>query len=422
MVVTVDPTMPAERSERPGETRRRRTLLRAGASALATGILSATAGCVATLPPLGRRVRYGRVDAPGADDPAYRRWLPAPSAFESEHGRDGYGVQFARPGDDGREQLGRAVSFPRSMFAPWIDYFGIDYEAYDRAVRAGPAIVLEADVDRQSVRDVVSSTGYRAAGEYRGYDLFDRSDTARTVAVGDGAVLEVRGETRGADARTVIDASRGDAPRYHEVDADFRTVGDAAGASSFTWIHGGASPAGDEPDLRYNATSFRFDSGAVYVVMHWLYPDGDEPTESEVKEALDERSRPRRAFSVDVTVDGRVATIELRGDEGAFDLQEPERVRANWPVITWGVDHEESSGTVTLRHEAGDPIDAADLDLVLRAGGYDGTPPQFADEYDRVKPGDALTVDVSGVPPDSTLRLSYGPVDGTVVSLLSYDL
>ena len=53
----------------------RRDLLRTAGTALAAGA-SATAGCMATLPPLGQRIRFGRVDTPAKGDGVYRDWIP----------------------------------------------------------------------------------------------------------------------------------------------------------------------------------------------------------------------------------------------------------------------------------------------------------------------------------------------------------
>jgi hypothetical protein len=60
------------------------------------------------LPPLGREQSYGRLEVPPPDDPAYRRWLPAPSTFAND---SNYAFAYREPapvdGGEPEELLGR---------------------------------------------------------------------------------------------------------------------------------------------------------------------------------------------------------------------------------------------------------------------------------------------------------------------------
>jgi len=410
--------MTDRRSPESDRTTNRRDLLRAGGLALATGLTAASAGCVATLPPLGRKVQYGRVDAPDVGEPTYRGWLPAPSAFETEHIDDDYTVSATVPGEVGLRGSDRTISMPRSMLSPWMDYYGIEYDAYDRVVRAGPAVVAEADVDRDVVRETLAPTGYEPAGEYRGYELFERPDRPRAVAVGDEAIVTAGGDAPARNARVFVDAGRGDVTPYHEVDEDFRRITGAAGDSPFVWLFSWRTAPEHSFETVYTTLSFRFDEEAAYVVEHWLLEDADGVTERDVKEALNERTRAQDAFSVDVTLEGRLATVEMRGDGSVWDFQPRSTVERNWPLVTWGLDHDPDAETVTIRHEGGGTLDAEALTVFFAEAPGDREPAQFADEYARVGPGDALTVDVGGVPDGADLRGTY-QVDATTVTLLS---
>jgi hypothetical protein len=74
--------MTGEHDRGGGQTRR--GVLRRTAAGIGIGALSASAGCLATLPPLGQRVSYGRVDAPAGDEATYATWVPEPDALGDE--------------------------------------------------------------------------------------------------------------------------------------------------------------------------------------------------------------------------------------------------------------------------------------------------------------------------------------------------
>lgn len=382
--------MPPERTG-PGSGRSRRDLLRAGAGLLSAGAASSVAGCTEALPPLGGRVQYGRVDVPPAagDPAAYRQWLAAPSAFESTP--TGYDTVYATPGRMGPSP-GRPFRFPETLAAGLLDYVGIDYGAFERVILStGPASVVEVRPDRAAVADVLAGSGYEPAGSYRGYDLFERGDVPRAVAVGDRAIVFANGEAPTDDVAVPIDAREGRVERYHAADPRHARVTGAAGSDPMTWVI--PDPAG--PARNWNGMlpaaqtlSYRFDDDAVYFVEHWLYPEGLEVTEREIRGVLEEQDRPREAVEVDLDLEGQLATVEMRGDPyRLFEGSDPD---VEIPQTTWGLDHDPSAGTVTVRHEAGDAIPADRLSLEY--GFEDGGTAAFADEHDVVGPGDEFAV------------------------------
>lgn len=134
---------------------------------------------------------------------------------------------------------------------------------------------------------------------------------------------------------------------------------------------------------------------------------------------------PREARDVDVTVDGRLATVEQRQSHRRF--RENHHERPEPPLTTWGVDRDRAAESMTVRLEAGADVSAADLELDYHPAGPDATPEtQFADRYDTVSPGDAVTVDTSDRPihessPQPALTLYYGPdASLSVARLLRY--
>lgn len=401
--------MPSENTDGRASRCSRRELLRAGGAA---ALSAATAGCVATLPPLGRRVRYGRVDVPDPGPPAYRRLVPDPSALTDPPSPAVPGgvvsLVSVVPGAGFADAVGEQFRLFSDVLRVRLDHVGVGFDDYDRVVWYGPAFVGEADVDRAAVRDTLDGTGYERAGAHRGHDVYAREDLPRTVAVGDGAVVFVPEPGGAPDARAVVDALAGATRRYHEADEAFATFSAAVGSYPATWF--GMSGVDESDPYVAHATSVTYDDSSVYYVWHRLYPAGESPSKRAFQDDLDRRSRPREALDVDVEIDGRVATVEMRQSHEQFRTSHRGRP-SPVPQVTWGVDHDRDAETVTIRHEAGDSIPAERLSVEFAPVVEDGTEPeidaQFADEHDVVSPGTSLTVDVSDYPEDSPLSNVY---------------
>lgn len=411
----------------------RRGLLRAGAGG-AAALSASTAGCIATLPPLGRRVRYGRVDVPAAGPPDYRRWLPAPSALQdapSPDKPDGIAwLMTFTPGDLGADVVGEPFGFPIGIMRTHVDHVGVGYQNYSRVVWYGSTFAVEADVDRSAVRDTLDATGYESAGTHHDFALYDRQDVPRALAVGSRGFVYAHGSGAVPDAKAVVDAATSASPRYHETSETFARLSAAVGAAPFTWFH---ELDEDEPELA-SASSFTYDDDGVYYVWTRIYAEGKTPSKREVQRELEAQGGPapivdpRRAKDVDVSVDGRVVTIEHRQRHERF--RESNSTEAPTPQVTWGLDHDRDAETVTLHHEAGDSVSAQQLAVVFAPIVHDGdeptVAPQFADEYDTVVPGDELTVNVAEWPTgsdlDTELRVVWRTDDGASQAvLLRYD-
>lgn len=421
--------MPPDDSDAQAARCSRRRLLRTGGEA-AAALSASSAGCIATLPPLGRRVRFGRVDAPEAGSPRYRRWLPEPSAFQDplDPGKPN-GIAWLMsftPENLGKDVIGETFSFPVGLVRPRVDHVGVGYGKYDRVTWYGPAFAVEADVDRTAVREAIAPTGYEPVGTHRGFDLYDRQDLPRAAAAGDSGVVFTSGDGSLADARAVVDARTDASTRYHESNETFARLSAAAGSVPWTWFH----ERDEDVDELASASSFTFDRDSVYYVWTRVYPEDETPSKAAIQRELEENGRARRSLDVDVEVDGRVATIEFRQSHQRF--RESNRERPPPPHITWGLDHDRDEATVTLRHEAGESVPADELFVGYAPVVHDEDEPaiatQFVDEYDTVSPDDDLTVDVSNWPDhehlDAELRVVWqgrGDESRTVDILLRYD-
>lgn len=414
--------MPSERSNGTSETTSRRGVLRAGVAALSAGVAVASAGCSEELPPLGGRVRFGRVDAPSPSGSprAYREWLPAPSAFASPYVEGSYDAMFSTPGAMGSSAFGTPFTFPESLAAGQLDYFGIDYEDYDRVIWINEGItVVEVETDRSSVGSVLTDSGYEAGGSYRDYDLYERGDLPRAVAVGDSAIVYAA-DAAAEDVTLPIDARAGRVKQYHEVSDDHERITDAARASPMTWVVPDVYLQSN-PEYRPSiwTMSYRFDDEAVYFVDHRLYPEDAGVTESAIEEEVAENGRAQRSFLVDAELEGRLSTIEMRGE--AEKLFEDTEAGNDIPQVTWGLGRDADTGTVRIRHEVGDPIPADRL--TVSVGGATDSTTQFTDQFDTVEPGDQLAVRSDALDGDHPEHVSvvFEFAGGSQVRLLGYD-
>jgi len=401
----------------------RRALLGAGATALA-----ATAGC-SGLPPLGSRVNFGKVDAPGSGQPVYRTWLPAPTAAGSEttfghvedsQDRPGYIFNYSEPPafEGGPVPLNQA----RDWNVPTLDYFGVGFDSYERVVSVdfGTAVAIEADVDRGTVTDTVTTSGYDAEGTYRDYDLFSRSDIRRVLAVRGDAMLFATGERADADVRAMADARAGELARFHERNEDRAVLTDAAG--SRPWLlygFGGFVRKELTEHLVGEITGLDYDDDHVYTYYTFLFDDAAVVDKTAIQNAMRDRIRSDEdlgpfgpdTLTADIDVDGRVVSVESRHRREEF-LQSDRTTPM--PQITWGIDEDTAAGRLTIRHEAGDSVDASTV--YLRYNPPDWTqetsetledPRQFVAEYDTVEPGDSLTLDTNDLPDGTALLLLY---------------
>jgi hypothetical protein len=401
--------MPPRDDDDAGYSRRR--LLRTGGAALGTGLTATLAGCPSGIPPLSGSISFGRLDAPAPVDDDYAKWIPAMSQFETSDEEATLGHAWhAQPARLSASVFGPG-SLPVGITTGQIDYFGVGYRNYERAIAllSQPVRVVIADFDRATVADAVDGTRYTESDPYREYTVYERSDVPRAVAVADGVLVYGQSgpddpEVARARVETVIDAGAGRIPRQVEADSGFATLVERAGSRPANWL--GSAPFGGLgqssnaalESLVTSSISWDYDDAGVYFVYDLVFPEGEQAPAGAIKDALRGQQRAVDSALVDVETDGRFARIEMR-----LTRQSVRESGDGHPQITWGVEHDRAEGTVTFRHEAGEQADPATLSI---DGAGDATP--FRD-VGMFEPGDSVTVPV--VDPDERLQIVYSSPD-----------
>lgn len=371
------------RSTRPSNERTRRKFLQTGALVLLT---ASTAGCLSSLPPLGPRQAYGRIDVPPADGPAYRRWLPAPSTADSHYVV--YGEPAPIAGDEPEEFIAR-----RAFAKTEIDYFGIGFEEYDSFLKTEFGTVIEAEFDTFAIAENLIQSGYEPAGSHRDYAVFSRADVPRRAAIREGTIVWSSALVHDQpDIEALIDTEAGHRRRYHEASPSFERLSDAIGASRLVII----GPEFDPTDtVELAADAFRFADSTVYQVIKLLFPAEHIPTVSQLEAAYrNEYHWTDEADEFDIQLDGNLASLEARvPQERPTDLSP----RIDPPHVTWGGSHDPDAETLTLRHEAGAAIDSDllwyDIDTQSAPGEVEKQP--LWPGTRTVEPGDSETIDLS---------------------------
>lgn len=396
----------------------RRTLLKqAGLVAIASASLS---GCTESLPPLGSRVQYGRVNTPDVNaDPTYRQWLPAASALPTDDLDLGY-VNYVQPGNLGQQEAGAVNKDAHFFQKPYLDEFGLDYGDYDAVIglhhTTKSTYVLEGDISTETVTHTLLDSGYSAAGSYQDYDFFDYADSPRLAAVSPTAIVWSHHEQSTAIVEAVIDANRGAVPRHHETDDVFAQATNAIGAGSWTMIGGlGIDPTGAA--LIRSMTYMPADDG-IYYVHKQLYPENDVVSEQTLRDALEENTRARDSRSVDIQIDGQIATIAMHQPHKSLQTDYAD---VTVPVITWGIENDGKA--LTIRHEAGDTTPAESITVSVQSGSeMSRVESQFSDNFDRIQPGDTLTIDAPDTDADRIVG-TFSPADAArSASFVLYEL
>lgn len=364
------------------------------------------------LPPASRDARYGPVDVPTdrtGDHPTYRKWFPAESALPDLGHAEGYDDgqwMYVTPGDLGTAAFGRPFDIGRSVLQASMDYVGYGVTEFDALVGVGPVgTVATGDVDRDRVRETVAATPYEPAGYHRAYDVYDRTDVDRLLAVGDDALVQTRGANHRAKAEAIVDAAGGHVPRRHETDETFERLTGFVGTAP-TVMDG----FGVLDDALADALSYTFDDDSAYFVHEHLFADGATPSEGEVKRVAGEFSRTDHASRIEVTIDDPRVTVAWQLDGGAFSERDGYRPL---PFVTWAVD--EGDETVTVRHAAGDPVPVERLQIIPEDALRD---PPASDVV--LEPGDELVFERAAIEV-SIIRFSFSQAGDSRTLIFSYD-
>jgi hypothetical protein len=350
---------------------------------------TSSAGCLSLLPPVGQQVRYGRVDVPNAidTDPRYREWIPAsdelPDVETERDIEDMHWVSVAPKTLDSAE-LGSMFGIGTGLVLSRMDYVGYEFAHYEYVHSNALGSIAEGDIDRETVAETLLDGGYSRDGTYHDWDMFDRTDMPRAVAVSDSAVVRTQGEHRRKFLETLADAGDGRIERRHEADERFERFTERVGMYPEMIEQFGYNFSPVEPE--YATMAFTFEDDGIYYTQHQQFADGETPSRGEIEQFLEEEhERAARAWAVDIEIEDTFVRTEMHMSEEEAGADSP---NDRQPHVMWGV--EESGETVTIQLEAGDsiPVDQLQFDpqSVLVEEFASGT---------ILEPGDGFTLDFS---------------------------
>lgn len=399
----------------------RRALLRTGVRSLAAATAGGLAGC-SGLPDPTNPGLFGDVAAPARGPAAYRNLVPErppfgrPLPFVSRVDVSALDRPWLSP-----ETVATLVSNARGGR----DYLGVSREATEAVTRIGfDVTVIRARFSRASVERTLVGSGYERAGEHGGFVVFERPEDDRSAAVGSEVVVWTGPLTAAGYATRVVDAALGQGSRLADADSQFRRVTGTLGTGTSTHVSLAGADAGpaDRP-LPYRVASgwaTTYTPDGAYRTGLFLF-EGEPPPVEEVRGQfrnaragglLDsyERVEVHRGDRT-VRVDALLADDgngEAGTDDGVGSTDGPRPPVS--PRVTFGFDRDPDAGTVTITHEAGDPVLASRLAVETRREPTGG---QFADRYVTVSPGDDLTVE----PPTDArvLEVTWEPGSPTAV-------
>ncbi|MBX0302105.1 hypothetical protein [Haloarcula salinisoli] len=393
--------MADETDDRPGSTRRR---FLAG---LAAGGVASVGGCT-TLPAFGQQVRFGSVEEPETGPPRYRDWIPEPDESARPGDLDGVrtSMEYVVPGSRGEDLLG--TPYGGKGVKPGMDYVGVGLSAFEWAVEARGSVVAKGSVATDTVQAALEGTGYEQYDSYEGYTVYERGDLQQVVAHGDDYVLfSGYFDEPMQFVGPMIDAGEGRHTRFHEAEPQFERMTDSVRAPPWTHIRPGTFTV-DGSRALLEARSVDFGESTVYPSRSFLFADDADVSKQDIRARISEYPEALEANRVELTVDDNLATAVATMPPDTFRNMDSIALY-DQPIITWGLEWDPGDEAAVLTHEAGDSVDAETFRVYLKdisAADEDGTdgprPPdpaddQFSDSFDRLGPGDSLSVDVSDI-------------------------
>lgn len=383
---------------RPSKSISRRRLLRASGATLGLGVTTGVSGCSSSLPPLGQQQSYGRLDTPAANEPTYTQWIPAPPATDGSDSDAAYYLFGAdTPGTTAR--VPRLLALRRASTICSLDYFGIGWTAYDRYVWTPFGSVLSGDFTVDAVRDTLSETAYTRTGTYQKYHLFERPD-GRRVGVSDGVLLFVTPGDEHPNLSRLADAGAGGHPRLRDTDSPGAEAMNTAGTG--IRLVGGREFGSFHEQAQWGVETFRAGNDGIYQVITLVFPSERTVALGDVKTAYREQTELRSGWtagadSFDVDRDGRIVTLAARVP--TQNLVEFQEFAA--PVqATWGFNWDATTRSLTIRHEAGEPVSATRLtvDIDTDQAPYRLDSREVWAGTRTVMPGDQTTLDLADTP------------------------
>lgn len=388
-------------------TRTRRDLLRTAG----VGALGLSAGCTTGL-------LSGSVEWDGGE-PTYREWLPAPAALNCSDYR--FAHVDAAAIREHRDSL-HAETFDdlRSFVTARERVHGLNLAQVVSLVRLftlnwthlGTVMIGRFAAD--DVADALTGAGFAQAGNYGEYRRYEH-DAGVAAAVTDGVLFWSGRVADRIDAvSAVVGARHGERTRYHEVSDDIATLTKELGAPAVAMGYGTSRiPETDAEDGDFAGAVGRgkgWDVGEETTRLNFAVPfaSATEAAPGRVEEWARGQPEFRDYDRLDVREDGRVVSLRGRIATGRMDLLSPndpdETPTPSVPQVSLDFDHDQQLEVVEIVHAAGDPLDTAELAVLI-----DGEPTatQFDDEYEEVTAGAAITVDVSAAPSGVTIAVVW---------------
>jgi hypothetical protein len=268
-------------------------------------------------------------------------------------------------------------------------------------------------VDADKINQTIPKTSYEQFDEYNGYDIYKRDDMRRTVGIGTERIIYSGfGSDPVDEIKRLIDVGTGRAQRWHETNEDLARIIETAGAAPVTHV-GGTRTEINGQQADFEGLTINTDDSYVYPRWLLLFPDGVNITRSEIENHIAKSASALDPTRIDIKQTGQLVSLLAKIQPEEFRtissdipfnhmaIGESENVYQR-EFITWGFSHDAENDVVTVKHEAGDSINASRLTLYIvdttaknAEERYTEATEQFADTYEVVQPGDTTQVEVN---------------------------
>ncbi|WP_424016851.1 hypothetical protein ACOZ4N_13305 [Halorientalis pallida] len=411
----------------------RRRVLRTGTALLAGGLTVGLGGCL----------QRDDTDTPtddggdGGDDlPAYTDWLPAPDALNGQR----YPITVI----DVAAARDHAAVIEGTRFdgltSSGVQYPGIEPDAFTRMVGVGQVQVLTGDFESDTFAGLLDDRALTEAGTAGDYTLYDGGAGAAALTT-DVAVVTRNGSL--ADVRAVLDAKRGAADRFTAVDDDCRRLVTALGDATLVFGLPHPGPSGIDGVVAYGG-AFTVAGERTTLDAPLVFENRGAAAVDAVETALADEDYFDPATSTSVTRRGRSVVVTASFPTDAVQSLSPPYLWADrqrrTPKVQFAYDYDhrgDDAGVLTIQHDGGDSIRAAEL--FLRGAGFlsaDGIPDTAPADLDVSEPGaqwpnDAASGEIDdapavvggdevriGVASDYEISVVWEPIDGDTSATL----